>query len=75
LIGTRYAVFLPAGRVVDFISEVLEWYREKADGLGRIRLGDVIIREGSDSLLLHLRNNFAEYLLTASTPPRSVENL
>jgi dissimilatory sulfite reductase (desulfoviridin) alpha/beta subunit len=74
LVGTRYAVFLPAERVVDFVSAVLDWYREKAEGLGRIRLGDVITREGADILLGYLRDRFPDYVVEKALPPHVVEN-
>jgi anaerobic sulfite reductase subunit C len=74
LIGTLYAVFLPEEKVAEFISEVLEWYRTKAEGLGRIRLGEVIIKEGSDSLLGHLRNRFPEHVVATATLPWVVKN-
>jgi anaerobic sulfite reductase subunit C len=74
LIGTLYAVFLPEERVVEFISEVLAWYKEKADGLGRIRLGEVIIKEGTDSLLGHLQRKFSVHMVGETIPPRVVVN-
>ena len=74
LVGTQYAAFLPAEKVVAFISEVLAWYREKAEGLGRIRLGEVIISEGADSLLDHLRNSFPDYVVETTLTPRVLEN-
>jgi anaerobic sulfite reductase subunit C len=74
LIGTLYAVFLPEEKVVEFISEVLAWYREKAEGLGRIRLGEVIIREGTDSLLRHLQRKFPDQVVRETIPPQVVNN-
>lgn len=74
LIGTLHAAFLPEEKVVDFIAEVLAWYRVKAEGLGRIRLGDVIIKEGSASLLSHLRKNYAGYLVENAVLPKVVAN-
>jgi len=75
MIGTRYAVFLPADRVVDFVSSVLDWYREKADGLGRIRLADVITKEGADALLDRLRVRFPEHVVDAAISPLVVNDL
>lgn len=72
LIGTLYATFLPEEKVVEFISSVLAWYREKAEGLGRIRLGDVIMREGVDSLLAHLAGKFPENVVGKTIPPQVV---
>ena len=37
LVGTLFAEFLPEEQVVDFIAAVLDWYKEKAQGQGRIR--------------------------------------
>jgi anaerobic sulfite reductase subunit C len=73
LVGAKIALLLPTEKVVDFISEVLDWYRNKAEGLGRIRLGDVIIREGAGSLLEHLRIKFGEYLVEAANNPQAIE--
>lgn len=74
LIGTLYATFLPEEKVVEFIAAVLAWYREKAEGLGRIRLGDIIIREGTDSLLDHLAGRFPDNVVEKTIPPQIVDN-
>ncbi|HEY6008201.1 MAG TPA: 4Fe-4S dicluster domain-containing protein, partial [Geobacteraceae bacterium] len=44
LVGTLFAEFLPEEQVTAFIAEVLAWYKEKAEGLGRVRIGDIIIK-------------------------------
>jgi anaerobic sulfite reductase subunit C len=72
LVGTVYAKFLPEERAVDFIGSVLAWYQEKAEGAGRVRLGDIILREGTESLLDHLRKDFPEYVLDATLPPQII---
>lgn len=72
MLGTMFALFLPADRVVTFLEAVLDWYREKAEGLGRIRIGDIIHKEGADSLLDHLRNRFPDYVPTTAIPPQIV---
>ena len=72
LVGTLHAEFLPEERVVEFISEVLSWYDEKAVGLGRIRIGDVMIREGAGSLLSRLRKKFPEYVVAESITPQVI---
>ena len=72
LVGTLFATFLPEDRAVAFIAEVLAWYREKAEGKGRIRLGDVIIREGTDSLLGHLRRKFPDAVVEGTIPPQAI---
>jgi dissimilatory sulfite reductase (desulfoviridin) alpha/beta subunit len=72
LIGTLFAEFLPEERVVEFISEVLAWYTERAEGLGRIRVGDVIIKEGTESLLGRLREKFPEYVVAETITPQVV---
>ena len=69
-LGTMFALFLPAENVVDFLKEVLAWYKEKAVGLGRTRIGDIIIKEGPDSLLNHLRRKFSDYVPATSLPPQ-----
>ena len=74
LIGTLYAEYLPEEKVVEFISEVLSWYKDKAEGLGRIRLGEVIIREGAEALLDHLRRRFPDYVVEDAQPPMVVDN-
>ncbi len=73
LVGTLFATFLPEDRVVEFIAAVLGWYREKAAGLGRIRIGDVILKEGPDALLSHLRATFPEYVVEKTIPPQVIE--
>lgn len=72
LVGTLFATFLPEERVVEFISSVLEWYQAKAEGKGRIRLGDTIIAAGADSLLDHLRIKFPANTVTATIPPQVI---
>jgi len=72
LVGTLFATFLPEGQVIAFISSVLEWYKAKADGKGRVRLGDTIIAEGADSLLDHLRGKFPASVVRATIPPQII---
>ncbi len=73
MVGTPVAAFLPADRVVEFIEEVLDWYREKAEGLGRVRLGKVILDEGVESLLQHLRAKFPECVEEKTFPPQVIK--
>jgi dissimilatory sulfite reductase (desulfoviridin) alpha/beta subunit len=72
LVGTLFATFLPEGRVVDFITSVLEWYKLKAEGLGRVRLGDTIIKEGPQALLDHLRKQFPDNTVTETIAPQII---
>ena len=72
LVGTLFATFLPEERVADFIAAVLEWYKQKADGLGRIRLGDTIIKEGPEALLSHLRTRFPDNTVAETIPPQVI---
>ncbi len=73
LVGTLFATFLPEDKAVDFIAAVLEWYKLKAEGLGRIRLGDTIIKEGPDSLLKHLRSQFPDYTVAKTIAPQIIQ--
>jgi anaerobic sulfite reductase subunit C len=73
MIGTLYATFLPEARVVEFIAAVLAWYGEKAAGAGRVRLGDIILREGTAALLAHLRHDFPEFVLERTIPPQVID--
>jgi len=72
VLGTIFALFLPADRVVEFIDEVLTWYKETGEGIGRTRLGTLIIREGADKLLQHLRQKFAEFVPASTIAPQVV---
>jgi dissimilatory sulfite reductase (desulfoviridin) alpha/beta subunit len=72
LVGTLFATFLPENRVVEFIAAVLEWYKLKAEGLGRIRLGDIIIKEEPEGLLGHLRTQFPEYTVSKTIAPQII---
>jgi dissimilatory sulfite reductase (desulfoviridin) alpha/beta subunit len=72
MLGTLFALFLPANRVVELLEEVLAWYGEKAQGLGRIRIADIILREGEDSLLDHLRAVFPDHVPAKTLPPQLV---
>jgi dissimilatory sulfite reductase (desulfoviridin) alpha/beta subunit len=73
LVGTLFATFLPEEQVVPFIAEVLAWYREQAEGMGRIRIGDVIRKVGPESLLARLRSKFPESVVDATIPPQIIE--
>ena len=72
LVGTLFATFLPEEKAVEFIAAVLEWYKQKAEGLGRIRLGDTIIKEGPQALLNHLRSKFAEHTVSETIAPQVI---
>ena len=72
MVGTPVAVFLPADRVVEYIEEVLAWYREKAEGRGRVRLGQIILDEGVQSLLDRLRARFSEYVAGKTFAPQVI---
>jgi dissimilatory sulfite reductase (desulfoviridin) alpha/beta subunit len=72
LVGTLFATFLPEEQVVDFIAEVLAWYKEKAHGAGRIRIGDIIIKEGADSLLNRLRSKFPDFVVESTIAPQVI---
>jgi dissimilatory sulfite reductase (desulfoviridin) alpha/beta subunit len=73
LVGTLYATFLPEEDVVEFIAEVLAWYNEKAEGRGRVRIGDIILQEGPESLLARLRTRFPESVVEATIPPQIID--
>lgn len=72
LVGTLYAQFLPEEDVVEFIAEVLGWYNEKAEGRGRVRIGDIILQEGPESLLERLRARFPDFAVEATIPPQII---
>lgn len=72
LVGTLFATFLAEDKVVEFIASVLEWYVAKAEGRGRVRLGDIIIQEGPESLLEHLRAGFPTEVVKATIPPQII---
>jgi dissimilatory sulfite reductase (desulfoviridin) alpha/beta subunit len=73
LLGTVFATFLPEDQVIPFIEAVMAWYTARAEGRGRIRLGDVIRQEGADALLAHLRERFPDNVVEAAVPPRVVD--
>lgn len=72
LVGTLFATFLSEDQVVPFISAVLDWYKDKAEGKGRVRLGETIIAEGPESLLSHLRQQFPESIVNTTIPPQVI---
>lgn len=73
LVGTLFAKFLPESQVVDFTKEVLNWYVINCEGLGRIRLGDLILRKGVGSLLDRLRVRFPDYIVQRTIPPQVID--
>jgi anaerobic sulfite reductase subunit C len=72
LVGTLFATFLPEESVVAFIGAVLAWYKEKAETLGRVRLGDIIIKEGPEAFLDYLRTQFPEYTVAETIAPQVI---
>lgn len=72
LVGTLFATFLPENQAVEFIAAVLEWYVARAEGRGRVRLGDIIIQEGAESLLEHLRAKFPDSVVEATIVPQII---
>jgi anaerobic sulfite reductase subunit C len=72
LVGTLFATFLPENRVVAFIAEVLAWYKERAEGRGRVRLGNIIIQEGVASLLTQLRCKFPDSVVESTIVPQVI---
>ncbi len=73
-VGTLFATLLPQEDVVEFITRVLAWYKDKAEGLGRIRLGDIIIKEGPQPLLEYLREKFPASVVAETIPPQIIDN-
>lgn len=73
LVGTLFATFLPEDQVVTFIAAVLDWYKDSAQGMGRIRIGDVIRQHGPESLLEHLRQRFPENIVETTIAPQAIE--
>lgn len=73
LVGTLFAKFLPESEVTPFLEAVLGWYKEKAKNLGRIRIGDIVRREGVESLLHHLREDFPDHVVGETIPPQKIE--
>lgn len=73
LVGTLFATFVPEEKAVDFIAAVVAWYKQKAESLGRIRLGDVIIKEGPQVLLDYLRQEFPEYVVSSTIAPQVIQ--
>jgi dissimilatory sulfite reductase (desulfoviridin) alpha/beta subunit len=72
LVGTLYATFLPEDQVAEFVTEVLAWYNEKAEGKGRIRVGDIILQVGPESLLEHLRAKFPDSVVKTTIAPQII---
>jgi dissimilatory sulfite reductase (desulfoviridin) alpha/beta subunit len=73
LVGTIFATFLPEDQVSGFIASVLEWYVATAEGRGRVRLGDIIIQKGPESLLEHLRAKFPAAVVASTIPPQIIK--
>jgi dissimilatory sulfite reductase (desulfoviridin) alpha/beta subunit len=73
MVGTLVATFLPANQVVPLIREILAWYQEQAEGLGRIRLGEVLLKKGVGSLLGQLRTSFPNHVKLETTPPTVID--
>jgi dissimilatory sulfite reductase (desulfoviridin) alpha/beta subunit len=73
LVGTLVASFLPGDLVLEIIGEILSWYRDNAEGMGRVRLGNVILKKGIGELLGYLNARFPEHVVTMSAPPTVID--
>jgi len=73
LVGTLVASFLPANVVLEFIGAILSWYRDNAEGMGRVRLGDVILHKGIGGFLGDLRDRFPEHVVSETAPPTVID--
>jgi dissimilatory sulfite reductase (desulfoviridin) alpha/beta subunit len=73
LVGTLFAKFLPEDDVIPFLEAVLDWYKDKASKSGRIRIGEIIRREGTESLLRHLGEKFPGSVVEETIPPQKIE--
>ncbi len=73
MVGTLIATFLPADQVVPIIREILSWYQEQAEGMGRIRLGEVLLQKGIESLLDRLRTTFPNSVKLETTAPTVID--
>jgi anaerobic sulfite reductase subunit C len=73
MVGTLIATFFPADQVVPVIREILEWYKDQAEALGRIRLGEVLLRKGVASLLDRLRSRFPNHVKLETAPPTVID--
>ncbi len=72
MLGALAAKFLPEDQVVAFAAEVLAWYKEKAEGKGRIRIGELMREVGTDGLQRRLKAKFPEFTIDKITPPTPV---
>ncbi len=74
IMGGRIAAFVPDDRVLDTIEVVLEWYKERAEGQGRVRIGTLLLDADTFAdFVAHMKTVLGDYALDTPEPPTSVE--
>ena len=66
--GSVIAVFLPEDRVGPVIERVIEWYNDRGQGAGRVRIGD-ILRANWPEFVTFMEPTLGEYAVENPTRP------
>jgi dissimilatory sulfite reductase (desulfoviridin) alpha/beta subunit len=67
--GRVVAEFIPDDLVPRVIRKTLDWYRDRARGKGRVRIGDIIRERGIDDYLDYMKEALGPYLFPAAAAP------
>ena len=73
MVGTLVATFLSADQVIDIVREIMVWYQVRAAGMGRIRLGEVLLQNGIGSLIERLQIKFPNQIKLGTAPPTVID--
>jgi dissimilatory sulfite reductase (desulfoviridin) alpha/beta subunit len=69
--GSVIAVLLPEEKMGQVIEKVIEWYNEKGKGMGRVRIGDILMEHWS-SFLSFMQPTLGEYAARDPEKPQQI---
>lgn len=72
LSGQVVAEFVPDQLVPEVIQKTLDWYRERAQGKGRVRIGDILQEAGIDDYLKYMGDALEPYISAAASEPEPI---
>lgn len=73
LSGQVVAEFVPDELVPEIIQKTLDWYRDRAEGKGRARIGDIIREKGIEDYLDYMEDVIGPYQSDAAGEPEPIE--
>ncbi len=71
--GQVAAAFVPDELVPEIIQKTLDWYKERAEGKGRVRIGDIIREAGIEDYLNYMKDVISPYRSATAAEPEPIE--